>query len=282
MTTVRDNRNPLVLDRERVTCLLLINTHLMKKSINIYNNMFCNPQAMQSMPQEAKQLVADSYQNCIRRLHCNLTVLNYIHEQYHNDPSQQSSQTKASFPIILSAPTDMPELTELYNKLQDLYPEAMQYIKIKLQQMRRQHYQQEQQQGAPPQGQQPPPPQSQAPPQQQQQKQQIHNRQLPQQQMMSNNNAILSKNSGMIGTPNSNGLGTPQQDFVQQQYFNGGSQSNINFSSPMLQNVPTQGPQSQNPQQHQQQQQVQAISPQQILQQMNLGQSNPNTGIDYL
>ncbi|KAK6201462.1 uncharacterized protein RJT21DRAFT_35370 [Scheffersomyces amazonensis] len=281
MTTVTDNRNPLDLDRERVTCLLLINTHLMKKSINIYNNMLCNPQAMQSMPQEAKSAAIESYQNCIRRLHCNLTVLNYIHEKYHNDASQQSSQTKASFPIILSPPTDMPELTQLYNKLQDLYPEAMQYIKLKLQQMKKQHFQQQQQQV---------PPQAPLPPQQQQQQQQqqlqqqqqqqpqmapqqkaIQNRQVSQQQMMNKGN--------LLGTPNSNGLNTPsQQEFIQPQFstFNGQNNPNQNYQSPMLQNVIPQ-------QQGGPQQSVQAISPQQILQQMNLGpNNNPGGGLEFL
>ena len=40
--------------------------------------------------------------------------------------------------MILSAPPDMPELNQLYSKLQELYPEAVQYFKIKFEESRKQ------------------------------------------------------------------------------------------------------------------------------------------------
>lgn len=137
MNNQAGNKSPLVLDRERVTCLLLINAHLMKKSVNIYSNILTNQQSMQQISPQNKQLIVELYQNCTRRLHCNLAVLSYIHEKYHNEPNL-SLQNRAQFPIIMSAPQDMPELNQLYAKLQELYPEALQFLKMKIQQMRQQ------------------------------------------------------------------------------------------------------------------------------------------------
>ena len=46
--------------------------------------------------------------------------------------------SQGKFPMILSAPPDMPELNQLYSKLQELYPEAVQYFKIKFEESRKQ------------------------------------------------------------------------------------------------------------------------------------------------
>lgn len=152
-------RTPLAIDRDRVTCLLLINTQLMKKAINIYTNILVNQPAIARLLQQDKQRVLDQYQNYTRRLHCNLQVLTFIHEKYHLE-DQAHKTSKTPFPIIVQAPNDMPELNNLYTKLQQLYPEAVQFIRMKVQQMKS-----EQPQVQPP----PAPPQQPAPPQPQQQ-----------------------------------------------------------------------------------------------------------------
>ncbi|CUM63973.1 uncharacterized protein PRCAT00001561001 [Priceomyces carsonii] len=131
-----NNKSPLELDRERVTCLLLINTQLMKKTINIYHNVLSNQHSLQQLPQQARKTIIDLYQNCTRRIHCNLTVLSYLHEKYHGaQGQQQTSQNRPTFPVLNTAPPDMPELNQLYNKLQELYPES-QYMKMRPDPMR--------------------------------------------------------------------------------------------------------------------------------------------------
>ena len=131
------DRAPLSLDRDRVTCLLLINTHLIKKCCNIYNTMLNNQQLMQQRTPEHRAMLSNVYNNYIRRLQCNLATLNYLYEKYHSTQHLPVA-AKASFPMILSAPPDMPELNQLYSKLQELYPEAVQYFKIKFEESRKQ------------------------------------------------------------------------------------------------------------------------------------------------
>ncbi|EGW35228.1 uncharacterized protein SPAPADRAFT_58434 [Spathaspora passalidarum NRRL Y-27907] len=181
------DRAPLSLDRERVTCLLLVNAHLMKKAINIYHSVLSN-QMFQQMPEKERARALDSYQNCTRRIHCNLSVLNHLHDKYHGDPSQPLPPSRPTFPIMLSAPADMPELVQLYSKLQELYPEAMQFIKMKIQQMKNsKHFQQQQQQQ-----------QQQLQMQQsQQQQQQMQQHQDPQTQQLQQQQAQLSHQSPM-------------------------------------------------------------------------------------
>lgn len=138
VNTMNSSGAPLLvsIDRERVTCLLVINTQLIRKTIEIYNQVK-NSQTFQQIPPATQKGLMETYQNCTRRIHCNLLVLTYIHEKYHGNPQQPvQSQQKATFPIIMSAPQEMPELNQFYTKLQDLYPEAVQFLKMKIQQMR--------------------------------------------------------------------------------------------------------------------------------------------------
>ncbi|CCG21215.1 hypothetical protein CORT_0A08300 [Candida orthopsilosis Co 90-125] len=176
------DRAPLSLDRDRVTCLLLINTHLMKKCSNMYTNVICNQSLMQQMSNENRANITQSYANYIKRLQCNLTTLNYIYEKYHGQSQQQGS--KSTFPVVLSAPPDMPELFPLYAKLQELYAEALQFLRMKMEEMRKQQMFQQQSgaggvSGAMGQFQQPP-----LPPQQQQQQQQQQPNAVPQQSQL--------------------------------------------------------------------------------------------------
>lgn len=131
-------RSDVLLERERVTCLLLINTQLMKKAINLYANVLTNQQALQQLPPQNKQSVIELYQNCTRRLHCNLAVLSTVHEKFHSPAGPQPQGNKPQFPVIMSAPPDMPELNQLYTKLQELYPDAVRFLKMKYQQLRKQ------------------------------------------------------------------------------------------------------------------------------------------------
>ena len=200
--------NPLDLDRERVTCLLLINTQLMKKAISIYHNVLSQA-ALQQLPPQSKQAIIESYQNCTRRIHCNLTVLSYIHDKYHSESGQVLN--KATFPIMMTPPQDMPELANLYGKLQELYPEALEYLKGKIGELRRQ----QQQKGTQPQQQQQPQiqHQQQLQQQQQQQQQQQHQpQQQPQQQQFQQNQQFQQ----LMVTPSYNK--DPQNDYIQQQY----------------------------------------------------------------
>lgn len=124
----------LELDRERATLLLVINTQLIKKALLVYKGMFLNQKALAQMLTHDRQQLMDLYQHYTRRIHCNLGVLLYIHEKYQGDPTN----SRMKFPIILNAPPDMPELTPAYNKLQEAYPEAVHYLKMKISQMKQQ------------------------------------------------------------------------------------------------------------------------------------------------
>ena len=215
------DRAPLSLDRDRVTCILLINTHLIKKCCNIHNTMLNNPQFMQQISPENRAMLTNTYNHYIRRLQCNLATLNYIYEKYHSpQPLQQSS--KAIFPIILSAPQDMPELNQLYSKLQELYPEGVQYFKMKFEESRKQQAFQQQLQL-----------QQQQHQQHQQQQQSMH---APQQQ------------SQQVPPP-------PQQVLQQQQQS---QQQSPQTQSQTQSQAPPPPPQQQQQQQHQPQQQQQA------------------------
>lgn len=292
MSMVPGKQSALDLDRERVTCLLLINAQLMKKAVNIYMNILTNQQTMQQIPPQNKQTIMDLYQNCTRRIHCNLSVLSYLHEKYHADP-KTAQASKTQFPIIMSAPQDMPELGQLYGKLQELYPEALEFLKGKINQMRKQ---------------------AQVPPSQQSPLQAtpqlLNNSQMPrrvqQSPAMANGsmlNNIASNNYQNIGPKDmsQNFMQQPQQaqQIPQQQMSQFNAQSaNSNFANmsvnPQLQ--PQQLQQLQQPQQQQQQPQqqqpqqpnMQSISPQQIIQQMNNNAPsnnsqalNNNTGLDF-
>lgn len=240
-------RTSLELDRERVTCLLLINTQLMKKAINIYSNLLTNPQILSQIPPQNKQSIMELYQNCTRRIHCNLSVLTFINERYHSDGSAQNAQ-RPQFPVILSAPPDMPELNQLYTKLQELYPEALQFLKMKIQQMKKQQQPVQQ-------------PLQQAPQQQmtQQQQQQFRRQPLgqPTPQMVVMNSPVPAQGNGLA----SSGSG----DFNNGNNSNPGFNQNTMFDPNMI---------MQQQQQHQQQQQ-QPHQQQQPQQQQQPHQQHP-------
>lgn len=117
--------------------LLLINTHLIKKAYQMYVSFLSNPPALQLLAPQGRQQVLEQYSNLNRRLQCNLSVLLYINDTYHNKAAAQQPN-RLQFPVILSAPAELPELRSLYKRLQDLYPEALQFLKVKLQQMKQQ------------------------------------------------------------------------------------------------------------------------------------------------
>lgn len=128
-------------DRDRVTVLLLINSLLIKKAYNIYVTILSNQQTIQRMLHQSRQNILDQYNNLNRRLQCNLSVLSYINDLYHNKAAAQQPN-RLQFPVILTAPVEMPELKLLYKRLHDLYPEAIQFLKMKIQQMKQQQLQQ--------------------------------------------------------------------------------------------------------------------------------------------
>ena len=105
-------RTGVQLERERVTCLLLINTQLMKKAINLYVNILTNQQALQLLPPQNKQSIIELYQNCTRRLHCNLAVLSTVHEKYHSTVPLLAQPNKPQFPVIMSAEGEIPAVAQ--------------------------------------------------------------------------------------------------------------------------------------------------------------------------
>ncbi|KAI5960118.1 uncharacterized protein KGF55_004841 [Candida pseudojiufengensis] len=219
------DRAPLSLDKDRVTCLLLINTHLIKKCSGMYNNMLSNPQFMQQMSNENRFNVTQSYTNALKRLQCNLATLHYLNEKYHgNQPL-----IKAIYPTIVVAPPDMPELNPLYGKLQELYGDAMQHLKMRMEEMKRQQQQQMFQQQQQQQQQQQP-----MQPMQQQQQPQHHNQQQQQQQQQQR-------------PPSQQQQQQPQQNLQQQHP----QQQNLQPQHQHLQSQPSSQPPSQPPSQPQ-------------------------------
>lgn len=129
------DRRQVNIDQDRATVLLLINALLIKKAHSIYVNVLSNRQAIQLMPPQNRQAVLEQYNNINRRLQCNLSVLSYINDLYHNKAAAHQPN-RLQFPVILSTPPEMPELRVLYKRLQDLYPEAIEFLKHKIQQMK--------------------------------------------------------------------------------------------------------------------------------------------------
>ena len=127
-------RRQIDLDSDRATVLLLINAQLIKKAYTVYVNILSNQQALQQLLPQSRQELLEQYNNWNRRLQCNLSVLAYISDLYHNKAAAQQPN-RLQFPVILSAPADTPELKALYKRLQDLYPEAIQFLKMKIQQI---------------------------------------------------------------------------------------------------------------------------------------------------
>lgn len=131
------DRRKLEIDQDRVTVLLLINSLLIKKAHSIYATILSNRQTIQQLQPQNRQSILEQYNNINRRLQCNLSVLSYINDTYVNEEAARQPN-RLQFPVILSTPPEMPELRLLYKRLQDLYPEAMQFLKLKIQQMKKQ------------------------------------------------------------------------------------------------------------------------------------------------
>lgn len=142
------DRRQLNLDRDRVTVLLLINSLLIKKAYSIYAGVLSNQQTLQQMLPQNRQTAFEQFNNVNRRLQCNLGVLLYISDLYHNKGAAQQPN-RFQFPVILSTPPEMPELRHLYKRLQDLYPEAILFLKSKMQTMKLQQDQNGMQVGSP-------------------------------------------------------------------------------------------------------------------------------------
>lgn len=241
-------KTPLELDRERVTCLLLINAQLIKKAYNLYVNVLSNPQAIQQLLPPARTALQEQQTNLSRRVQCNISVLSYINDKYHNKAAA-SQPNRLQFPIILSAPPDMPELNNYYRKLQDLYPEALQFLKMKIQQMR--HQQESNNSNRTPISTQAPPPPP-PPPQT-----------IPADPMLLvNNNSPMTANPQLSSGANRSQIN--QSQFPMSGTFNPQSAS-MSFQNTFSDPLAVLAPQSQN---------MLSISPQNILQQMNDQSSN--------
>lgn len=113
------------LDKKRINTLLNINNILIQQCIELQTNM-------------QQQQLKDQYQSYIKRIHSNLTMLATINEKYTNPISVQQKQ---QFPQIMTPPQNLPQLFELYQVLQNLYPEGVLFYQKKLQQLRQQQQQ---------------------------------------------------------------------------------------------------------------------------------------------
>jgi len=134
-----NNTQEFELDKKRINTLLNINNILIQQCTIL--------QKTPSQHQQQQEL-KESFQNYIKRIHSNLTMLATINEKYSNPISIQQKQ---QFPQIMTPPSNLPEVFELYQLLQNLYPEGVQFYQKKLQQLRQQQQQQQLQQVASPQ-----------------------------------------------------------------------------------------------------------------------------------
>ncbi|CAN6649433.1 hypothetical protein TRVA0_023S02080 [Trichomonascus vanleenenianus] len=118
----------LELEQKRVALLLEINTELLKHAIKAKS---------EAKPNEPNIM----YLACMKRLQANLAYL-----------ASQADKSKVppgagAFPQILSAPGEVPELADLYRKLQMLFPEVVAFMQQQM--LRRNRMQQQQQQTMP-------------------------------------------------------------------------------------------------------------------------------------
>ncbi len=118
-----NSNGDIQIDKQRINLLLTINTLLLHKFTQNHD------------------------QNLLKRLHANLTCIGELSEKFNNG----GVATKHIFPTILSPPNDVPELADLYVKLQQLFPEGVQIIQkrtllLRQEQLKRQFAAQGQQQ----------------------------------------------------------------------------------------------------------------------------------------
>ncbi|KAJ9601914.1 hypothetical protein H2200_013584 [Cladophialophora chaetospira] len=135
-------------ERERVTVLLEINTHLLQEVVSLQaqgkagttptqgqqsptsptsasdpTNAITNspgepPKSAGGTPQAAKP-PSQEYADCMRRLQANLSYLAAI-----ADAKKKANGALPAGPAIMIAPPHLPQVTDLYKKLNSLFPEA--------------------------------------------------------------------------------------------------------------------------------------------------------------
>lgn len=130
--------NLVELDKKRIQILLSINTVLLKKCSQLQRQMFPEMESQQAQPRE-------QFQNYMKRVHMNLSCLATINER-HNGSGQPPNPSKPQFPTTITPPQEMPELVDLYSELQQVYPEAVQFIQRRIIMMRQQQQMQQSQQ----------------------------------------------------------------------------------------------------------------------------------------
>lgn len=87
----------------------------------------------------------EQFQNYMKRVHMNLSCLATINDR-HNGSGQPSNPSKPQFPTTITPPQEMPELVDLYSELQQVYPEAVQFIQRRIIMLRQQQQMQQSQQ----------------------------------------------------------------------------------------------------------------------------------------
>lgn len=105
----------LEVEKQRVSLLLLINSILVQKSIQVQQQINVGQQGTPYNPKLPELL-----QQLLKRLHANLTCIGELSERQ----SKTQNQQRSIFPGILAPIPEFFELTELYNHLRSLFPEA--------------------------------------------------------------------------------------------------------------------------------------------------------------
>ncbi|GMG19265.1 unnamed protein product [Ambrosiozyma monospora] len=136
----RPPRIDIEVDKKRIDVLLQINTILLQKCI-VLQSYFMNKDSISSPDYTQKR---DQYQNYLKRIHFNLTCLASINDIHSSPPNVPKKNY--SIPQIVMPPTELPELTDYYKMLNQLYPEAIPLFQKRMELVRQQQQQQPQQQ----------------------------------------------------------------------------------------------------------------------------------------
>lgn len=137
----------IALCRRRVALTLEINNQLLRfaliatGSLSDPADLSANPKTINATGKPNKGI----YSDCVKRLHANIGYLLQINSLSSEDNTNENASPLNMFPQILTPPVEVPLLVEPYNKLQALFPEAVESIKQQLIKKIRQKQQQQQQ-----------------------------------------------------------------------------------------------------------------------------------------
>lgn len=116
-------------EKARVSVLLDINATLLQEVVNLQAtgkagsapNADANADQGPDAPKPAPQKPSPEYIECMRRLQANLSYLANIAER-----AKKPGNAAPQAPAILTPPSNVPAVNELYNKLNELFPKSSQ------------------------------------------------------------------------------------------------------------------------------------------------------------